>query len=112
MSRWQRKKQQRKKQRRKRGTKPNAVLTAPNFFGVTTLTSTREENLFSSRFFCTRCHSERRRGTPRQNFNGTPRDPSTSLRFAQDDKFGFPSCTLCSLCDVMLPDEAVPRCSG
>src|SRR4030095_8407285 len=61
MSRWQRKKQQRKKQRRKRGTKPDAVLTASNFFGVTTLTSTREENLFSSRFFCTRlhCHVER-----------------------------------------------------
>src|SRR5712675_174395 len=53
ISRWQRKKQQRKKQRRKRGIKPDAELTAPNFFGVTTLTSTREENLFSSRFFCT-----------------------------------------------------------
>jgi hypothetical protein len=36
ISRWLKIKQQRKKQRRKRGTKPNAGLTTPNFFGVTT----------------------------------------------------------------------------
>src|SRR6516165_11299948 len=108
----EKKKQQRKKQRRKKGTKPNAELTALIFFGVTTLTSTREENLFSSRFFCTCCHSERSRGIPQQNFNSILRDPSTPLRFAQDDKIRFPSCTLYCLCDVMLPDEAVPRCSG
>jgi hypothetical protein len=47
-----------------------------------------------------------------KTFNDTPRDPSTPLRFAQDDKFGFPSCTLNSLCDVMLPDEALSRRSG
>ncbi len=51
-SRWQRrKKQQRKKQRRERGTKAQRSLTAPKAFGVAILTSTREENLFSSRFF-------------------------------------------------------------
>jgi hypothetical protein len=46
----------------KRGIKPVAVLTAPDFFGVTTLTSTREENLFPSRFFVPAsrnvCHPE------------------------------------------------------
>jgi hypothetical protein len=34
----------------KEALSPIAVLTAPDFFGVTTLTSTREENLFPSRF--------------------------------------------------------------
>src|SRR3954451_3071468 len=31
------------------------------------------------------CHSERSRGIPQQNLKATPRDPSTSLRCAQDD---------------------------
>src|SRR5262245_22961685 len=33
-------------------------------------------------------HSERSRGIPWQNLDATPRDPSTSLRFAQDDTKG------------------------
>ena len=31
------------------------------------------------------CHSERTRGIPLQNRRVIPRDPSTPLRFAQDD---------------------------
>jgi hypothetical protein len=35
------------------------------------------------------CHSEQSRGIPRQTRKEIPRDPSTPLRFAQDDLLSF-----------------------
>src|SRR5215216_3324069 len=107
----EKKKAPKKKQRRKRGIKPDAVLTAPNFFGVTNLTSTREENLFPSRFFFlsvipsavekSRSKTLTLHGILRLRF--TPLGMTTGR---------FLSCTLCSLCELISSDEALPRCSG
>src|SRR5437762_703577 len=64
ISRWQRKKQQRKKQRRKRGTKPIAVLTAPEFLRGHNPNFNPGGEFIPSRLFCARlakrmCHAER-----------------------------------------------------
>src|SRR5262249_2165120 len=89
------------------------------------LTSTREENLFSSRFFLptvipsgVEAATQRttpakvRLSIPQQNFNAAPRDLSTSLRSAYDDNCVFPPWTLCSLCELISSDAALPQCSG
>ncbi|PYK39321.1 MAG: hypothetical protein DME49_04575 [Verrucomicrobia bacterium] len=57
-SRWPKnaKKPRRKNQQKERGINASC-LTTPNAFGVTILTLTREENLFSSRFFLRRLNS-------------------------------------------------------